>query len=148
MEPNAEHMNPGVGYLPDLAPLGNPYVPFQLDNPPKYHPDFALIRGTTFPGLDLPFHGMVNKTPLSKTPMTILQELSFQVVELAEYLDTHEDDTEALELYQKYQQLYQEAVQEYQIKNRPISHMVPSKGGKYKWLKDPWPWEYAANRRD
>lgn len=148
MEPTNEHMHPGVGYLPELAPLANPYVPFQIENPPKYHPDFALIRGTTFPGLDLPFHGMANKNPLPKTPMAELQQLSFQIVELAEYLDTHEDDLDALELYQRYQKLYQDETMEYQVKNRQISHMIPSKGGKYGWLKDPWPWEYSANRRD
>ena len=49
------------GKLPSSAPLANPYVPFQLDSPPKYEPRKALVRGTLFPGLDLPFMGMVNK---------------------------------------------------------------------------------------
>ena len=49
------------GRLPAMAPLANPYVPFQLDNPPRYEARKALVRGTLFPGLDLPFLGMVNK---------------------------------------------------------------------------------------
>ena len=43
------------GLLPAQAPLANPYVPFQLENPPKYQPQQGVIRGTLFPGLDLPF---------------------------------------------------------------------------------------------
>ena len=47
---------PGMeGRLPASAPLANPYVPFQMENPPKYEPGKALVRGTLFPGLDLPF---------------------------------------------------------------------------------------------
>ena len=47
------------GHLPVSAPLANPYVPFQLKNPPKYESGKAWIRGTLYPGLDLPF---MNKT--------------------------------------------------------------------------------------
>ena len=28
--------NPGEGRLPSMAPLANPYVPFQLENPVRY----------------------------------------------------------------------------------------------------------------
>ena len=51
------------GRLPAMAPLANPYVPFQLENPPQYEAQKGLVRGTLFPGLDLPFMGMVNLTP-------------------------------------------------------------------------------------
>jgi len=87
------------GRLPATAPLANPYVPFQLENPPKYETRKALVRGTMFPGLDLPFMGMVNKTEKPVTPMTELQCMAFAIQELALYLDTHRDDQEALELY-------------------------------------------------
>lgn len=43
------------GRLPAMAPLANPYVPFQLENPPQYEAQKGLVRGTLFPGLDLPF---------------------------------------------------------------------------------------------
>lgn len=146
MEQHQEEMRPGNGILPESAPLANPYVPFQLDDPPKYRHDMAIIRGTVFPGLDLPFKGMVNKLPLPNTPMANLQKLSFYITELAEYLDTHKDDNDVLAIYQEYQKAYHEAAKEYQHKIRPMNHFDPSKGGKYKWLDDPWPWEYAANR--
>ena len=58
------------GRLPARAPLANPYVPFQLENPPRYEASKALVRGTLFPGLDLPLLGMVNKNELPVTPLT------------------------------------------------------------------------------
>ena len=48
------------GRLPAMAPLANPYVPFQLENSPKYEARKGMVRGTLFPGLDLPFMGKVN----------------------------------------------------------------------------------------
>ena len=88
------------GIMPAMAPLANPYVPFQLNDPPKYEARKAIIRGTLYPGLDLPFMGMVNTKELPVTPLTQLQTLGFAIHELALYLDTHRDDVEALQLYQ------------------------------------------------
>ncbi len=135
----------GEGRLPAMAPLANPYVPFQLDNPPKYEAKKALVRGTLFPGLDLPFMGMVNKNELPVTPLTELQTMAFVVGELALYLDTHRDDAEALEVYRDYQKMYQEGKKEYEKMCGPLNHMSQT-DGPYRWLDDPWPWEYAKNR--
>ena len=136
----------GEGRLPAMAPLANPYVPFQLDNPPKYEARKGIIRGTLFPGLDLPFMGMVNQNELPVTPMTELQALLFAIQELALYLDTHRDDREALELYRTYQKMYANGMQEYGDRNGPMTHMQPGQGDDYRWLDDPWPWEYSANK--
>lgn len=133
------------GRLPAMAPLANPYVPFQLENPPKYESRKALVRGTLFPGLDLPFMGMVNKNELPVTPLTELQTMAFVLQELALYLDTHRDDLEALEVYRSYQKMYQEGKKEYERVCGPLTHLTPTEG-EYKWLDEPWPWEYAKNR--
>lgn len=133
------------GRLPAMAPLANPYVPFQLENPPKYEARRALIRGTLFPGLDLPFMGMVNTKEKPVTPLLELQTMAFAIQELALYLDTHRDDKEALELYQTYQRLYHDGVAAYTKKCGPLNHKTPT-DGPYKWLDDPWPWEYCANK--
>ena len=134
------------GRLPSSAPLANPYVPFQLDNPPKYEARKGIIRGTLFPGLDLPFLGMVNTEELPDTPKTELQVLSFAIQELALYLDTHRDDREALELYQQYQQMYHSCMMHYTERTGPMNHKSPTSGPQYRWLDDPWPWEFAANK--
>lgn len=133
------------GRLPAQAPLANPYVPFQMDNPPKYEPRKALVRGTLYPGLDLPFMGMVNRNEKPVTPMTELQVLGFALQELALYLDTHRDDREALELYRAYQKMYHDGAMEYSNKCSPLMHGIPVEGP-YRWLDDPWPWEYAKNK--
>ena len=141
-----KHPNTGMeGRLSAMAPLANPYVPFQLENPPKYEPRKAFVRGTIFPGLDLPFKGMVNKNEKRATPMTDLQTMAFVIQELALYLDTHRDDQEALEMYRAYQEMYHKSMMEYQQLCRPLNHGTPTEGD-YAWLDDPWPWEYAGNR--
>ena len=134
------------GRLPSMAPLANPYVPFQMENPPKYEARKGMIRGTLFPGLDLPFMGMFNQKELPITPKTELQTLGFAIQELALYLDTHRDDQEALELYRQYQDLYHKGMMTYTKETGPLNHSAPDAGKHYRWLDDPWPWEYAANQ--
>ena len=134
------------GMLPASAPLANPYVPFQMERPPKYEARKGIIRGTLFPGLELPFMGMVNKNELPVTPKTELQVLSFAIQELALYLDTHRDDQEALELYQEYQKIHHNCTNQYTETIGPMNHKTPTDGKRYRWLDDPWPWEYAANK--
>ena len=140
------NQNGTEGRLPAMAPLANPYVPFQTENPPKYEARKGIIRGTLFPGLDLPFMGMVNKKELPVTPKTELQALGFAINELALYLDTHRDDQEALELYRQYQEMYHKGMMLYGKEQGPLTHMGPGQGKQYNWLDDPWPWEYAANK--
>ena len=140
-----ECSNGGRGVLPAQAPLANPYVPFQQTEPPMYNPGTALVRGTLFTGLDLPFMGMVNKTERKVTPLSQLQTISFAITELALYLDTHREDSEALELYRSFQQMYAQELKEYEAKHGPLTHTGYT-SGHYKWLDDPWPWEYAFNR--
>jgi len=138
--------NHGMGRLPSMAPLANPYVPFQMESPPKYEARKALIRGTLYPGLDLPFMGMVNRKEKNVTPMTELQALNFAVQELALYLDTHRDDREALEQYRAYQRLYNHCLEEYMKNRGPMNHSRTGNSETYEWLDDPWPWEFAANK--
>lgn len=134
------------GRLPAMAPLANPYVPFQLENPPRYDPRKALIRGTMYPGLDLPFMGMVNRKELPVTCMSELQTLAFAIQELALYLDTHRDDREALALYRNYQKMYKQSKDEYKKIHGPLTHHMVSDAEQYEWLDDPWPWEFSKNK--
>lgn len=136
----------GEGRLPSVAPLANPYVPFQKNNASRYEPRKALIRGTLFSGLDLPFMGMVNKNEKPITPMTELQTIAFAIQELALYLDTHRDDKDAFDLYSMLQKTYKEAKDEYEKECGPMTHYSRVEQKEYKWLDDPWPWEYAKNR--
>ena len=89
--------------------------------------------------------GMVNHTPLKATPLSNLQTLALMLQELALYLDTHKDDRQALQMYQSYQKMYHECMMRYSEKCGPMNHRTPSEG-EYRWLDDPWPWEYCANK--
>lgn len=143
MNSNKNNREGWEGRLPAMAPLANPFVPFQMENPPKYEARKGLVRGTLFPGLDLPFMGMVNTEELPVTPLSELQVLGFALHELALYLDTHRDDKEALALYRQYQRIYHEGMMEYSQNHGPMNHAMPTDHDGYSWLDDPWPWEYG-----
>ena len=144
MKPSAN--NDRNGRLPESAPLANPYVPFQLEQASRYDARKALIRGTLFPGLDLPFLDMINQKEKPVTALSELQVLNFAIQELALYLDTHREDLEALEVYQNYQRLYKHCREEYLRSRGPLNHMQTTDDKKYAWLDDPWPWEYSKNK--
>lgn len=146
MEPRKQGQNHGFGRLPASAPLANPYVPFQMEDAARYEARTGIVRGTLFPGLDLPFMDMINKNELAVTPLTELQTMGFALQEMALYLDTHQDDKEALEVYRVFQRLYAQGRERYEKECGPLTHMSKMENG-FTWLDDPWPWEYAHNRR-
>lgn len=132
-----------LGRLPEQAPLANPFVPFQSDDPPRYEAPKALVRGTVYPGLDLPFMGEVNRSEKPDSTLHQLQALGFAMEELALYLDTHQEDTAALETYRGYQRQYAETAARYTAQHGPLTHRQETGQDGYTWLDDPWPWEYS-----
>ncbi len=141
MERKKQDMNGRMGRLPACAPLANPYIPFQEEDPPQYEARQGLVRGTLFPGLDLPFMGRGNSREISNTPLSELQALGFAIQELALYLDTHQEDRQALEMYRQYQKVYHEAMMRYSQTEGPMSHGIPDGADRYAWIHDPWPWD-------
>ncbi len=136
-----------TGCLPACAPLANPYVPFQRESAEKYEASNALIRGTLFPGLDLPFMGLVNQTEIH-TPLGELMALNFAMQELGLYLDTHQNDAEARELFRQYSALYREGRTAYEAQYGPLQQMDGATEKQYTWLQDPWPWDYVEDGGD
>lgn len=136
----------GCGRLPAQGLLANTYVPLQAENPKRYDAPKGLIRGTLFPGLDLPYLGRGNMKEKHGSALAELQALSFAINELALYLDTHRDDTEAIALLRSYSELYQNGVAEYQKRFGILYPLFAAQDGTYQWTNGPWPWEYAANR--
>ena len=131
----------GMGALPASAPLANPYVPFQRTGSEQYEPALAMVRGTLYPGLELPFMGMVNNDR-KDSPLAQLMAMNFVLVELTEYLDTHPEDTEALEMFKKYARMYRDGREAYEANYGPL--ILTHAGGEkqFNWTKDPWPWDY------
>ena len=135
------------GMLPVRAPLASAFVPMQDSAEPNYEPQTAIARGTLFPGLDLPFRGMVNG-PLPATPLGELMAIDFVADELSLYLDTHKEDREAFEMYQSVLALSKEAHERYTEKCGPLLKKDMLGMKKYAWLNDPWPWEKRGERED
>ena len=133
-----------TGMLPVEAPLAMSYMPIQRSARPAYETVEALSRGTLFPGLDLPFMNIVNRT-LSPSPLVELSAIDFVCDELGLYLDTHRDDVEAFEMYQTFLALKKEAHERYANKCGPICKTDMLGMSSYTWLENPWPWEFRAD---
>ncbi len=130
------------GTLPSCAPLAVPYVPFQQTGSKKYSQAEALNNGTLFPGLNLPFKCKVKASDVVNGPLAELQALEFVLVELGLYLDTHQGDQEAFELFQQYAALEKEGRARYEAMYGPLTQTAAASGDRYTWLKDPWPWNF------
>ena len=130
------------GTMPACAPLSVPYVPFQQEGSRKYDQVDALANGTIFPGLNLPFHLKVDAAALPDNTSTQLQALLFVITELGLYLDTHKDDVEAFQLFRQYAQLAKETKQKYEEMYGPLTQLGAGQDAAYRWLDDPWPWDF------
>jgi len=128
--------------MPECGMLATSYVPVQRNTDNSYTAEKALARGTLFPGLDLPYLGMVNQAAGISTPMRELMALGFAVQELGLYLDTHRDDEEANTLFVKYNQLYKSGVKEYENRFGPLR--MSSCSESFDWVNDPWPWDIQS----
>ena len=132
----------GQGALPACAPLAFPYIPMQGNNPTRFNRTEALKTGTLFPGLDLPLAGQENTQELRQTALHTLQELGFAINELGLYLDTHRSDSDAVELYNQYVELYGHQLQQLEQNGTALTQMESAMSGTYNWPDDPWPWDY------
>ena len=146
MHSQADRCSEETGILPSCAPLANLYVPFQREHEQTYQAATGLVRGTLYSGLDLPFMGMVNNNELKQTTLHELQALHFAIHELGLYLDTHQDDLDALELFNQYVELYENVLQRTEERNGPRYQMSAGISGVYRWTEGPWPWDYNANK--
>ena len=68
-----------------------------------------------------------------------IQCLSFAIVELAEYLDTHVDDDKAICLHREYATRLKDLKEKYQKVYGPLTINFPC--NKWRWIEEPWPWE-------
>ncbi len=133
------------GTMPPCAPLAVPYVPFQQEGSQKYDQTNTLANGTMFPGLNLPFHLKVDAASLPANRSTQLQALLFVITELGLYLDTHRNDAEAFQLFQQYSEMARNAKKQYEEAHGPLTQLSAGQDAAYRWLDDPWPWEFEKN---
>ena len=128
-----------------MRPWQTPLFPFQRENSETYQAPKALIRGTLFPGLDLPFMGLVNRTE-KNTPLGELMALGFAMHELGLYLDTHQNDAEGHQTVPGSIPIsMSRGRRTYEAKYGPLQQSDGVSDGKYVWLQDPWPWDYVKD---
>lgn len=136
----------GTGSLPACAMLARAYVPMQQCASPVYDKNKAIVRGTLFPELDLPFMNMVNKKDMKATPLGELMAIDFVLQELQLYLDTHKDDMDAFSTYKGFLKLSGEAHRRYVELYGPVTRADMENCPRFSWLDSPWPWELRGDK--
>ena len=73
--------------------------------------------------------------------------MGFVIIEMTEYLDTHPNDTEAIDYLNHYVRMKNQAMREYASKYTPltISTADASNSNEWIWATSPMPWEGGCN---
>lgn len=80
---------------------------------------------------------MNNKEKLLKQ----IQICTFVLIDTTLFLDTHPNNREALEYFQKYKNLSQQLREEYVKNYGPLMHDDITSTETWDWVSSPWPWE-------
>ena len=75
-----------------------------------------------------------------------ITELSFAMDDLRLFLDTHPDDTGALDAFTSRMDKRAELMDEYTRKYGGLSSYYPGRDGGWDWNASPMPWKKEANR--
>lgn len=70
-----------------------------------------------------------------------INKVSFMAYDMALYLDTHPDDTQAMEFFHKYSQMRRQALANYAAQFGPLTMDCISNDDHWHWATQPWPWE-------
>ncbi|MBO5488721.1 MAG: spore coat protein CotJB [Eubacterium sp.] len=76
-----------------------------------------------------------------KSLMNHVRETHFAMLDAALYLDTHPNDTKAMDYFNKYQHLYREAQKEYENQIGPLNFSGIDTNDGWTWTEEAWPWE-------
>lgn len=84
-----------------------------------------------------------NKISLKKEIMS----LNFAINDLVLYLDTHPNDSRAINLHSEYSEKLENLTNKYEELYGPltISFTSPENSNRWAWSEEPWPWERSAN---
>lgn len=76
-----------------------------------------------------------------------IQQLTFMLVELNLFLDTHPQDVMALGQYNALHEQFHALMEQYNMMHGPLMNFGHAPGGmdRFEWVDDPWPWEKDAN---
>ena len=80
---------------------------------------------------------MQNRNRVRSKMMKQIKCLSFAIVDIAEYLDTHPNDRKAICLHKEYCNQLEDIKDKYQRIFGPLTIYYPC--NKWRWLEEPWP---------
>lgn len=85
---------------------------------------------------------MMNNPVMSEQKMMqFVRETGFAVIDAGLYLDTHPCDESAMDYFNKYQKMHEEAVHDYEKNFGPITVNGVQTCDGWTWTEGPWPWE-------
>lgn len=70
-----------------------------------------------------------------------VQVCDFALNDAALYLDTHPEDSLALEFYKKHLEMRRQAAEAYTREYGPLAHGDYDGGKRWNWVDGPWPWQ-------
>lgn len=157
---NFDYMN-YITNIPSTSKMNINYTPNknistpQMLNQNSYNnqildPKEGFIRGNLFNNL---YDRYKNYKPKDINPqneqealLNQWQQYNFATIDLKLYLDTHPNDNNTLQLYNKYNNILKEITVKYEKQYGPLtSNGVNSNSNTWTWIKSPWPWEGDDN---
>ena len=73
--------------------------------------------------------------------MTAVREAGFCMIDAGMYLETQPCDGKAMDYFNRYQQMYKEAVCDYEKHCGPLFLTGIDTNDGWTWTDEPWPWE-------
>lgn len=141
--PNIPNMPSNINYIPnmDTAQMKKMNKNNQILDPYQ-----GYIRGNLFANLYDPYKNYkpeeVNSTNEKNALLYQWQQYNFALTDLNLYLDVHPNDTEAINLYNKYMDIKKQITNKYESKYGPLTIGSDDVGGNnWEWVNSPWPWE-------
>ena len=120
---------------------------FQQNNTPQQltNPREGLERGNLFINLYEPYknYKIENLKPQNEKDALLEQimQYKFAITELNLYLDTHPNDIQILNLYQKYLEIEKQICNQYETMYGPLTINNIDSNNSWNWINNPWPWE-------
>ena len=109
-------------------------------------PKEGFLRGNLFNNLYDPYknykYGILNPTNQKEELLYNILMYKFALTELNLYLDTNPNDSQMLNLYNKYLNEEKKLCNQYEKTYGPLTTDSENLGNtSWKWNKSPWPWE-------